>query len=366
VRGGTWREASTGGRAAERGFSLVATIVAAATASSIAGCSIALDWTGYTGGAAGGDAGLTGAGDGAGAGVPAGGACSGDVRCVPPPPDTGWIGPLALYDGPPGATLPDCAPGESGLDVFSGLTGPAASCSTCACAAPQGDACTDPALTFFADPGCAMACGPATSLTDKACVAPPTASTCSAAAFAVGPSTPAGGGACAASGGMATLPPATWSRVARACMPVGPLSRGGGSCPASSVCLPNPASPPQAAICVEQAGDAACPATGYPSKRLYYTGVDDQRGCTPCTCAAPAGASCSFAAASPGFRYDPLTCTAPMFPFGVPTACQTFTGGDPFKLFSAPVLDPGSCASAGGEPTGTASPTGLLTFCCSQ
>jgi hypothetical protein len=57
-------------------------------------------------------------------------------------------------------------------------------------------------------------------------------------------------------------------------------------------------------------------------------------------------------------------CITPGLPFNVPSTCQPIAGAKGLKVLSSPVLDAGSCAPAGGQPTGAATPTSSTTFCC--
>jgi hypothetical protein len=48
-----------------------------------------------------------------------------------------------------------------------------------------------------------------------------------------------------------------------------------------------------------------------------------------------------------------------------PSTCSSITGGEEVKLAGTPTLaDAGSCASSGGAPSGSATPKGATSFCC--
>ena len=345
-----------------RAASGVAIVSAFACAS---GCSVLLDWNDFSGGddsGAGdastdtsgfsdGHAGADALDDGASEGPPA--TCSGTGQCVAAAP-SGWSGPVELFMAASG-TPPSCGPGFDATPAFdgnAGLTAPAPTCTACGCAAPSGESCAGPQMTFFVDDSCqtpyidqqivTSTCEPTVPIAASVEVAAPTLS----------------GGSCAATGGTATLPAVAWGQVARACTPQStPPS---GTCDGGLICTSPPVGAFTASACVMQAGEATtCPA-GYPSgPQIFYSGVDDERACSACTCAAPAGATCTIGSPAISNCVDGTTLDAP-------ASCTAFTGGDLVKLASSPTLsNAGSCVvSGGGSPGGTATPTGGTSFCC--
>jgi len=179
------------------------------------------------------------------------GSCGQDLTCAPAIP-AGWMGYIALYDGPDGGAQA-CGAGF-GTDIAAGSASPTAADATCG-------ACT---------------CGLPVS------------------------------NVCAASGGDATLAAISWGQVGRACTPdLGAACANGGTCIAAAA---------PRLLCIQQTGDAACP-TGSPFATPYvlYGGVTDTRGCTACTCG-----------------------NAVM----------------------------GACTPSGGAPTGAATPSMPVTYCC--
>lgn len=114
-----------------------------------------------------------------------------------------------------------------------------------------------------------------------------------------------GSGICTASGGDPTLPPATWANDAVTC--TGTTAATG--CAGTDACEPNvPA--PFAGPCIRSDGDVQCPSGSFSDRHVVYTSVTDTRACTACTCS------------------------------------------------------PTICAIGGGAPTGSATATGAITFCC--
>src|SRR5271154_893965 len=108
------------------------------------GCSFLLDWNDFTGDAAApGDATSGGAEAGADASIVLV-TCGADQRCVPDPP-VGWMGPLTLYEGPQGVSVPACSDGYQAAPAYTGNGGfnqavGAPKCTACSCS-PGGATC---------------------------------------------------------------------------------------------------------------------------------------------------------------------------------------------------------------------------------
>ena len=326
-------------------------------------CSALLDWSDYTGGL--GDA---GAGDGGGAdGAPSDATtdaasdgseaappsdvvipCSGGGSCAANAPSN-WMGPVSLYVG--AGAPPACAGGAASLfDGKGDLIAPAATCTSCGCGAATGVSCAAPVLTGFEAPDCSS--GGTTQTVSSSCGGPILATAVTVAA-------PQPTGSCTPSGGAATVMPPVWDTQARACA-VSPS----GTCSGGELCVPAQASSPS--VCIMQPGAAmACPTT-YPSgPQIFYTGLDDGRGCSACTCAA-SGATCTIASPAIDVYEDPTCTSAPTATLSAPSACTTLGTSLFVQLVAAPMLSgQGTCAtSGGGTPTGTATGMGATSFCC--
>lgn len=271
--------------------------------------------------------------------------------CVGAPP-AGWEGPVSLWEG--SGAAPECA-GDypaKGLDAFRDPNAPDPICS-CACGDPTGITCpTSFALDIYGSPACGAAekCD-TVNITTGACTNVQTK--CTFADGVSGGPTPAGG-SCAPQAGNAVVPPWSWKANVRTCMTKRPPARE--SCDGAEVCVPLPAAPMLPRPCIFMSGDVACPAGGYGVKHVVYGGADDQRKCTPCTCGAPTGATCS-ASITKG-----CSTTGPKVT--LPTTCSPL--GDPISvgLFAAPIPSGGSCAPTGGKREGALVPTSPTTVCC--
>lgn len=238
-------------------------------------------------------------------------------ECVDPVP-TGWGTPgyVALYEGASAPTPPDC-PDDMPMEVYQGnatLNVQPAICSPCGCAAPIGQDCQ--LLTDLEPPPgksgiqpmqvsnqpCGQGATQLNTLTvpnpwggacyhdeilpgGQQCLGAP----CNRSVNSASPTVV--GGTCAPTGGSPTKPAAQWASRALACH--GSLQ--GGGCASPKVCMPKPASPYKSHVCIEKAGDVDCPAgTPFTKKSVYYTGVDDTRDCSGCTCGSPSGGACEI------------------------------------------------------------------------
>lgn len=159
-----------------------------------------------------------------------------------------------------------------------------------------------------------------------------------------------------------TLPAPSWSSAARACWTTGaPQS----SCGSHQYCLPD-----IGPFCIKHPDDVPCPTVGeYRTRRVYYQGSSDQRDCTPCSCDAPSGASCSFPpAANLVVGSFGTGCSIPTGqPFFVPLTCAPkVPSAFALALLMDAGLDAGACPPSGGAPDGAVIPTTPTTFCCTR
>ncbi|HEX4445984.1 MAG TPA: hypothetical protein VH044_04585 [Polyangiaceae bacterium] len=318
-------------------------------AASGAACSLVLDWNGYSAASAdGGD-------------LPSGTPCGpsgSDGRCATVPlPDGGWVGPMTLYGAE--STPPGCG---TGYDSFYQLSSQPAACSACTCGSPSGEACAAPDATYYGDSACATSCGHQ-PLVSAACVMPPCGSN-----FTVANAEPHGGG-CAPLGGAPTLP-APFSLAARACPTTSTLPST--ACGTGQLCVPAPPAPSAPRICLRFEGAAAaCPGFPYINGPMVLfeqpPAVTDTRGCAPCACSDPAGASCALSALGNVLRLDPKCMVPNLAPplIALPSTCQDLGQSGGLQLNGTFRLTAGSCAPDGGAPMGAVSATGAqASFCC--
>jgi hypothetical protein len=311
-----------------------------------------------------------------GAGLTDGGVgASCDGQCVPGPP-VNWDGPLLLWTGP-GPEIPECPPqarGASGGVWVGDLKAPPAACGACSCASPIGS-CVSPVtfttssltcpgdgsmaahFAFDAPGGWDGACTSTNALdAGKVC-----GGAFCIASLTIAPLTKTAGTCTPETGTSSTpLAPPTWETLSAVCP--GATS---GSCNRSDLtCMP--ANEPGFERCVYRPGDAPCaPDSQYTIRHVLYTGLNDTRGCAPCTCGDVVGSSCS---AKVSVFSDPI-CTDLVGTYSIDATgskCFDLPPGIGLgsKSASSVTYTPGFCQPGGGGPTGFAEPIDPTTFCC--
>ncbi len=284
--------------------------------------------------------------------------CS-DHICVDQTIPLSWNGPVVFYVG---TSTPSCGGAWPILSSAAGagtLSAPAASCANCSCGSVQGDTCPPGEVIFFLNASCTGTPDASqTAAATNTCEAITNASLgfASAAAAPVSPS----GGSCQPSGGAATVPPASYSANAVLC---GGATLGAG-CSDNAACAPPPGSAFEAGICIFRSGNHTCDSP-FSTKHLIYTSVSDSRGCTSCTCDTPTGANCSSATTYIHEGSGNLNCSGAAVGLAHGGACVTTTL--PWSMAFVPGnTTGGSCDPAGGSPSGSATPGGETTVCCTS
>lgn len=305
--------------------------------------------------------------------------------CVSEAP-AGWMGYFTVYDGD-AANDPGCPklypmPSYQGN---GGLNAPSVTCSQCTCGAPTGQTCQAMKIAnlgelFVSNDTCLQqtqmqaSCGKfiATN-TDGACYSGGVAGGANNCGEPMGMSCPGGGqpcnvgsvfgdpmavgGGCPPSPQVPNKPPATWSSFGRAC---GETSLGTG-CNAGQVCLPKAISPYQSGVCISKPGEVMCPPT-FPKQHIYYDSFDDTRDCTPCTCGAIQGASCSMSLN----LYSDGGCANLLV--SIPAGgCKDLSGNPTVGSRKAVnIAFTGTCQvdASGGKPMGAVTGKNPITYCC--
>ncbi|MDC0682873.1 hypothetical protein [Sorangium atrum] len=334
------------------------------------------------GGGAGGEGGAGGAGGEGGAGGAGGGdetACAGD--CVAPAP-LGWFGPALLWYGPPDQA-PDCpaAAPNVGYQGFADLAPVPLACAACLCDPPAAASCELP-LDWSAYAATCAVTVPGTAVTSFA--APEGWDGTCTAVNAIPAGQDCGGQPCvqwlsidapavvvpsACTPRVDEPPPPArldpWQTRALACVP-GAYTE----CASDrSTCMPTPGQPgvpPPGGFltCIFHEGDVTCEAP-YLDRHVFYGGAEDTRGCSECGCGEPEGASCTVMASV----YSDGACGA-LLVSAVVSSTTPFCGVTPpgvalgSKSAEVVAVDPGGCASSGGEPLGELLPAEPSTFCC--
>ncbi len=290
-------------------------------------------------------------------------ACASNETCVLQPLPSGWHGPFRVYQGPSSATLPACDGGAT--PAFQGgvdLVAPPVTCApSCSCGAPTGITCNTSATVSSSntcDPTQACATGPLTST----CAPLGAASTCATTMgglFVSVTSNPTGG-MCAPTitAPMATKIPAAYATNVVGC-PIGatPAPCTGG------VCEPSPVSG-VVQLCIMTSGDAAtCPDVQFPNRMSVGIGINDDRGCTTCSCSPPQQATCLGAAAT--FSSTANGCGGTPGTSKCSALTNIQTGSTVYGQLTMPATPSGgACMAGGGTAAGTAAPMSNITLCC--
>jgi hypothetical protein len=288
----------------------------------------------------------------------------------------GWVGPVSLFEGAPGA-LPACGSGFASKPAYDGYASPKvpAGCP-CTCA-PSGVHCTAHMATYHTtDPQkpCGNASPNPCPVPPNTCGPPPACSldwqegdVGSCREYCVIPwavvTTKVVAGKCMVSSPLPTTPPAwSWGLAARACAPESPMRE---ACADGQLCVPLPSAASKAVSCIFHGGDVSCPPTsGYPTKRVYFGAATDTRSCTGCACAAPVNGGC----AGKMSKLSGADCAGASVyeSFDIPIGCS-----DHFiallRLDSLAFKPSGCAPSAGaGQLSGSVSPdpSTATTFCC--
>jgi hypothetical protein len=277
----------------------------------------------------------------------------GTYLCVDEAP-TGWSGPYAAHVAATAAACPASAPNEALGGGSGALDVPSANCLQCTCGTPTGVSCSIPSVLHYNETGCDQLEGsfaPATTLQCDTHVS-------FGAVDAVRglDTSAASGGMCApAGGGIDNLPTATFATEARLCG-----DQVGAGCSAGAVCMPAPEAPFSDKPCILSAGDVPCPAGVYSDRSVVFSGIDDQRDCTGCQCDTPTGVTCSGTSTV----YRQPGCGSDMFTVPHDGSCVDTNVEVRSVIYTPDAPSGGGCDDQGGEPTGTATPTGPTTLCC--
>jgi hypothetical protein len=285
--------------------------------------------------------------------------CQATYTCTPPAP-AGWVGPFTLRDEV-ASQAPLACQGTYPIEVYSGkggITCGAAQCGQCTCGAVEGVTCSLPTLSIWENIN--MDCKGAPTRVE------PASTECKGigAGGLTASDTLPSGGSCAAGHAPNTFPAPSFQRAAVACATGG--GAGAGCANAAYQCVPRPASPFEAALCVLRTGDApSCPA-GYPARRrVFYGGATDGRSCSACGCQPPANLQCHG-----GLSIQSFSCTMPQIPTEVPIVDCLGTGGIvvQYMTYFPEGYTSDGCPSSpgGGMPSGTCTGNAPTTICCAS
>lgn len=279
-----------------------------------------------------------------------------------------WEGPVAMITWADGEETPECAGGYDipvALSLSNALSAPDAAC-TCECGDASGGSC-EGELSIFRTALVQGGCFPlgAVEVTGIEANSAETISETGPIGLALDDNIPPtySGGSCNASDSE-SVPPATFASHVALCAAT-PLE---GECDEDTLCMPTAAPPQSEAVCIWQAGDAACPSGwGYDDRTVVYQGIDDDRGCSDCSCGSPSGActdgSVQFFGTStnPSIPFPPQIASAP--DGCAPILASIWTAVNAVWTGVLPTDEVG-CNPIGGTPVGDAIGTDPITVCC--
>jgi hypothetical protein len=283
--------------------------------------------------------------------------CSGTTGAFQCSPDTtgGWT--VVAFDGSSGA---QCPTGYGSPAVVASQPPSLGADCTCNCGSPQLNPCTQGSLAVQFG---IMQCGGGiiTSTVTGAC--DPLASTVAKNQNQDQPTAKATKLAVKATTCDASATPSDDPLInALSCTPT---AAAGAGCPGQAACIPKASS---GSVCIQHAGDMACPAGGPMQKHLVAapTDIQDKRTCGACACTSTA-TSCSAAKFT---GYDDANCTNHPVTVDIDAAChfaangQNFTGNAYFKYTATP--DTMNCAAASATTPigGSFVVDNPITICC--
>jgi hypothetical protein len=248
----------------------------------------------------------------------------------------------------PGATLPDCpeAVGDPGPSLVDGFIDPGPAVCECSCGVVQTQECG--LDLYFDEPlevcdemllknfvvGFSGAC---TNVEIDG-----------SAFFGTGP----GFDGICEKNESESLPPSSWTSSIRTCrLPAEAMACNDGAC------LPAIPEGFESQWCIYKDGDAECPAGAFDEKTVFYTGVEDTRGCSDCSCG-PGGVNCSEVMLE---VFDQPDCTGDPITTIASGECVALTGSS----FAVDLGNEAPCAvNEMAMSEGDITPSGPITFCC--
>lgn len=164
-----------------------------------------------------------------------------------------------------------------------------------------------------------------------------------------------GGGACMKNQ-VEEIPVTEWAETITTCR----FAENAPQCDEGGICIPAAPEGFESKWCLYRAGDHECASPEFPNKSTFWSGVDDTRACTSCSCGG-AGSTCDAAQldvfAGPDCEGEPIAT------LDANAGCVDVVGGS-----IAPAAGGGATCPVTEEsmPEGTVAPSGPFTFCCSD
>lgn len=262
------------------------------------------------------------------------------------PAEEGWFGPAVIARLPVGSELPSCTPEypDAGPTLLDGFVDPGPATCDCTCELTQAPNCNG-SVTSFQNANCGQWLNSVQVSENCSNISIPGSARFYSYGYGVG---------ICDENEIEEIPPIPWEATIRTCrVPETALSCGDGG-----LCLPVQPEGFEDNWCMYRQGDFECPAGAYANKSLFWSGAEDTRGCSNCTCGS-AGTNCNDTTVD---VYAGADCE------GLPVAtlvggnvCTNVTG----LSLAASVGAASACpVTAMPEPEGIVEAQGEFTFCC--
>jgi hypothetical protein len=273
--------------------------------------------------------------------------------CAPAVPE-GFKGPIIVATGDVTVGCDGAWPAIAG-DLEFDLNTPAATCTGCTCGTPAGVVCSG-SVTLYDSSTCNGINQTIPSGADGQCTLLPGGF--SPEGFIAATPT-ANNGTCSPSQVIPDIHMPAFTSTALLC---GGATEGDG-CQNDALCVPAPAAPFGADICIYVGGPASCP-DSYPNELLVYSGFTDTRACSACDCGPGQGAACD----AESTIYAQAGCGGPNTtkPHDGSSCGNIASFGPDAMIFDVFNLDEGTCPIIASQVTGAVNPTGLTTICCAN
>lgn len=271
-------------------------------------------------------------------------ACGGGT-CGAPVED-GWFGPTVIARLPTDAELPSCTPEypSAGPTLLDGFADPGPAICDCTCELEMAPNCNVSVTSFNS-----QNCGSFANSTAVSANCSNLTIQASARAYSFGGY---GVGSCEETE-LEEIPPVPWNATIRTCrVPENALACGDGG-----ICLPDQPAGFEDTWCMYKQGDHECPAGPYSNKSRFWSGADDTRECSNCTCGTE-GTSCNDAEV---LVFAGADCEGEPVGSIAPNTCSNITGNSVAGSIGAESPCP---VTAMPEPMGAVVAQGDFTFCC--
>lgn len=275
------------------------------------------------------------------------------LGCLPPAP-SGWTGPSAVYDGPPGTKPAACPPIylQKELEAHQGLMAGAAVCA-CGTATFQGASCSAKVETWTGQGCTGQAILEGTFTIPGSCLQTSTAGY----TFVDTPSI--NRGTCSFPSPTKNLPTPTMTALNVSCgLPQN------ATCAMNAQCVATPIpDAPYTRLCIHQDGDIACPSADYSKRFVAYKNVMDTRDCSPCS-GTTTGGSCG---SKWGTSNTVQNCNNSLPSSFFTNGCDSNSFHNSGIAVGGPIDPKGiNCDPDGGAPQGEAKSANPVTFCCNK